>query len=737
MQAPVPKKISPRDSLEFYYSILDNSTDLISVLNEQGYYQFVGGSVKRLLGFEPDELVGVSAFTLIHPEDVPLALSSMEEVLTVPQVQLPPFRFQSKSGQWHWIDCTATNMLQNEHVRGIVTNSRDITKAIDLAYRNDYHQAYYESLFFEHPDAVFTLNLKGEFQQVNQHMQTLAGYPDADVLGIPYTALVHPDSREQADKAFQRISSGEAHTVELCIVTKNQSIRNISLSVMPVYFRGELMGAQGIARDITEAVKSQKLVKEQAQQLNNIVESISEPFYALDSHWRFTFVSAAFASFVNMDRSAITGTVIWELFPELVHTKFYAASQEVARDKTTLHFEENFSQPRQCTLSVTLYPASDGIAVHLVDITTQKQIQQQIEKLSFVASKTINGVTIMDTEGRIEWVNDGFCRLTGYDRNEVVGITPSDLLQGPETDPETSKRIRGRYHTLKPFSEEILNYKKNGEKIWFYIDVTPIFDQQGNLQNYIAIQTDITEKKEAETKLVKLADDLYKQNLDLQQFTYIISHNLRAPVANALGLAQLVKKLPKEAASYDAAIEKLYDSIDKLDSVVKDINKVLSIRDTGRNSPREMVNLQEVCQEVLHDFKEKLEASEAAVEMAIPPDYALLSIRSYLYSILHNLFSNSIKYKSEKRRLELCVEVKRDKRGYVLTVRDNGSGMDMHLVEHQLFQLYKRFHPNISGKGIGLFLVKTQVQALSGKIVVESAPDAGTTFKIFLGAKHV
>ncbi|AKD05160.1 hypothetical protein PKOR_21410 [Pontibacter korlensis] len=724
-------------SREFYRAIIGNSMDLIAVMDEEGNYSFIGDSVTAILGYEPKELLGVNAFSLIHPKDLPAVQAMLENLQPLKPTVFPLLRFKTKDGGWRWLESTLCDMLQNEHVQGILVTSHDVTEATELAYQNDFHQAYYRSLFFEHPDTVFTLNLHGEFQQVNKHGQTLTGYTESEFLRTSYTTLVHPDFLEITEKAMQKVWAGEAHTIEVCIITQQGGLKNISVSIMPIYFRGKLQGAQGIAKDVTETVKAQQLIQEQAQQLNNILESITEPFYALDSSWRFTFVSSAYASYMGLDQTAIVGQVIWEVLPGLVTTKFYKVCHEVAEQKISAHFETIYEAPEPRTLQVSVYPSTAGIAVHFIDITERKNLQSKLEKLSLVASKTVNGIVIMDADSRIEWVNDGFCRLTGYSRDEVLGLKPSDILQGPDTDPKVSKRILEKYKTLEPFSEEVLNYRKSGEKLWFYIDVTPIFDQEGKLVNYIAIETDITEKKEAEAKLVKLADDLYKHNLDLQQFTYIISHNLRAPVANALGLTQLMNKLPKDSATYHTALQKLQGSIQQLDTVVKDINHILSLRDSGRVSTREQVSLAQVCQDVLDHLGEEIQHIGANIKIDIAPEHCLLSIRAYLYSILYNLVTNSLKYRSEKRQLTLTIATERDKRGYVLTVRDNGLGMEMHLVQNHLFQLYKRFHPNIYGKGIGLFLVKTQVQALSGKIEVESAPEAGTTFKVYLGAKHV
>ncbi|GHA55270.1 PAS domain-containing sensor histidine kinase [Pontibacter akesuensis] len=737
MQPSVHTPTTPTQSLEFYRSIVSKNKDLFSVIDRHGNYVFVSESAETIYGYKPSDMVGKSSLSFIHPNDQPTILACIAAVLAGESPQVPPFRYRIKSGEWRWIQSAATNMLADPHVQGILVNSRDVTEAFLLSKERDYHQAYYKSLFFEHPDTVFTLSNEGRFQRVNQHIQKLTGYNVTDLVDSQFGEIVHPDSIPAANEAYKRVMQGEAHTMEIRIITKQRQEKHISVSVMPVYFGGVMKGIQGIARDVTQATHTQLLIKEQAQQLNNILESISEPFYVLNSSWCFTFVSAAFASFMHKTREELAGKPIWELFPALVNTKLFRACNEVSEKRNTIRFEETYTKTylQPCTLHFTLYPTVDGIAVHFVDVTESYKTQLELEKLSLVASKTINGVIIMGPDRRIDWVNDGFCRLTGYDRQEAIGLVPGELLRGPDTDPAVLERIRQKYKALQPFSEELLCYKKSGERIWLYIDMTPIFNEAGQLVNFVAIKTDISEKKEAEVKQLKLADDLFKQNRDLQQFTYIISHNLRAPVANALGLARLVNKLPKAEPAFDHALDKLHTSVLQLDSVIKDINNLLSIRDSGRVTPRELVNLNQVCREVLESFETEITQCRATFTIDINPGHSLFSIKAYLFSILHNLISNALKYRSEERPLEVLIKVEPDMRGYVLTVCDNGLGLDMQLVKHQLFQLYKRFHPFIHGKGTGLFLVKTQVEALGGKIKVDSMPDQGTTFSIYLGAK--
>jgi methyl-accepting chemotaxis protein PixJ len=123
---------------------------------------------------------------------------------------------------------------------------------------------------------------------------------------------------------------------------------------------------------------------------------------------------------------------------------------------------------------------------------------KELEKLSLVASKTSNAIILTNQEGLIEWANEGFTRITGYTLEEALGKKPGSLLQGPDTDPATVQRIREKLLAKQPFTEEILNYTKQGEPYWLSLNITPSLDQNGNVTQFIAIESDVTERKQSE-----------------------------------------------------------------------------------------------------------------------------------------------------------------------------------------------------------------------------------------------
>lgn len=142
------------------------------------------------------------------------------------------------------------------------------------------------------------------------------------------------------------------------------------------------------------------------------------------------------------------------------------------------------------------------------DISEQVKTLEEVKRLSIVASKTDNSVLILDNELRIEWVNAGFTRLSGYTLAEVEGKKPFEFLHGLETDPIVTARIKGAATLQRPCSEEILNYSKDGRKYWVRITVTPVFNEKKTLDKFVTIQSDITEQKEFEKSISAVASEL-------------------------------------------------------------------------------------------------------------------------------------------------------------------------------------------------------------------------------------
>jgi signal transduction histidine kinase len=236
-----------------------------------------------------------------------------------------------------------------------------------------------------------------------------------------------------------------------------------------------------------------------------------------------------------------------------------------------------------------------------------------------------------------------------------------------------------------------------------------------------------------EREVEKRTKELLDHNHQLEQFAFISAHNLRSPVARILGLGEVLK-LSKDAAEEKMILEKLVYTTQELDTVVKDLNKILEIRKNNTSVITEIQLAQEMAL-VRATLQKEIEDTHAQITEDFSRVTAIQSVKPYIDSILMNLVSNAIKYRNPERKPVIAVSSDQIEEFICLSVRDNGLGINLTKYEDKLFKLYNRFHSHVEGKGMGLYLVKTQVAALGGKIEAVGNTDHGMTFKVFLPSK--
>ncbi|HEY8937624.1 MAG TPA: ATP-binding protein, partial [Cyclobacteriaceae bacterium] len=222
---------------------------------------------------------------------------------------------------------------------------------------------------------------------------------------------------------------------------------------------------------------------------------------------------------------------------------------------------------------------------------------------------------------------------------------------------------------------------------------------------------------------------LIKQNHDLQQFSFIVSHNMRSPVARILGLLELIKMEDSTVTDQELYYQYLKESALGLDQIISDLNQIITIR-KGMDIVEEKIDFEKILKHNQTDLIDEITRAGAEVITSINVD-EFDSVKGYVQSILYNLLSNAVKYRSPNRNPLVTIRIF-EQNGYVLfEVKDNGLGINLPESRlHEVFSLYKRLHTHVQGKGLGLYLVKTQVEALNGKIEVQSKTGIGTIFLV-------
>lgn len=228
-------------------------------------------------------------------------------------------------------------------------------------------------------------------------------------------------------------------------------------------------------------------------------------------------------------------------------------------------------------------------------------------------------------------------------------------------------------------------------------------------------------------QLVQTNEELIRHNSDLLQFSYTVSHNLRGPVSSMIGLLNLMDTHDLTGDN-QAIVAYLKNATHSLDGTIKDLSSIIDIRNKI-SRVRQSVDLNEELNHVLTLLQKDIDDSEAMIHRHLQVD-AVHTVKPMLASVLYNLVSNAIKYRSPDRPLVISVTSRAEGEFSIVEVADNGLGLDVVRFKDKLFGLYKRFHTHTDGKGLGLFLVKLQVEALGGRVDVASVLNHGTTFSV-------
>jgi signal transduction histidine kinase len=230
--------------------------------------------------------------------------------------------------------------------------------------------------------------------------------------------------------------------------------------------------------------------------------------------------------------------------------------------------------------------------------------------------------------------------------------------------------------------------------------------------------------------LIETNNELAKHNTELRQFSYTVSHNLRGPVASLLGLLSLIE-FDTLDENNKKIITFLKTSIYQLDIIIHDLSKIIDIRNDIFKI-RQKIDLIKEIEDIKKILSKEIESHHIKFSYDINTEEALYSVRPMIHSILFNLISNSIKYRSMDRTTEIQIKARHTANYFVLSIKDNGLGIDLNRYKENLFKLYKRFHFHTEGKGLGLYLVKLQSESLGGRVEVNSELNKSTTFTIYL-----
>ena len=537
------------------------------------------------------------------------------------------------------------------------------------------------------------------------------------------------------------ISKGIPFDDKFQITTAKNNIKYIECICQIEMIDGKPAHLLGTFQDITN---EQNLINElqlNVEKFSSIFSSANDAIFIIDtSNGIITDCNTRSSDLTGYDIVELKGFHNSKLFPEESRKQVnYILNYNLHRNEYTInetYIETKYGKSIPVEIASGKKFQVDNftyLVCYIRDISERKNAENKLNLLSLAASGTTDTIVITNENGKAVWANQAYLDLTGLSMQEIIGQKPGYLSKGPETDVQTSLLLREAIKNKENIKVTILNYNKKKEKYWFELNISTVFDSKNNFMNFVGVGRNVTSRIEKELELKRLLEVTSSQNSKLYNFTHIVSHNIRSHASNLSMVIDVIESTVdiSEKLSY---FDLFKEGTEKLSETIEYLNEIITIQQKT-NIEKTKINLKHEIEKTKMALSLVIKESKITITDTIPDDLIVTAIPAYLDSILLNLFTNAIKYKSPERKPTLKIGYEIIEGYTVLNFKDNGLGLDLKKNAHKLFGMYKTFHGNEDAKGIGLFITKNQLEAMNGKIEIESEVGQGSNFKIYLNEK--
>ena len=639
------------------------------------------------------------------------------------------------------LESVATSWLIGSR-RGVVQGAR----AAREAHQEIEHRM--RSVLDHSPALVYMKDLQGRLLYVNRQVeQTWQMRLDEIVGKTAFDFVPHEVAEEHVRNDQDVLRLGRAVTCEEVDNTGPGRRTYLSVKFPLRQPDGQLYGLCGISTDITELKAAERALQESEARARAVLDTAVDGIITIDEQGTVLSANPATKRIFGYAPEELLGQPIQVLMPEsyaskhsqyLNHyletgeRKVIGAGREVEgrrKDGSTFPMDLSVSEVQL-----------DGrrIFTGLVrDITERRRAEEALrrseaELLAFFETSAIGLVQVEPDTRRFIRVNDAYCRITGYSREELLTMRAGDFNHpddhagdmaalGPQLRGETTQyKIEKRY------------VRKDGAAVWVQIDSTMIRDSSGKPIRSAAVVQDITERKRAETALRELTTTLEQRvrerTAELEAFSYTVSHDLRAPLRAMTGFSEALledygDRLDETGRNY---VQRIRVASSKMDRLIKDLLDYSRL--TRSEVPLQPVDLDDVVAEALQALHADIVATQAdiAVGEALP---TVPAHRQTLTLVLQNLVSNALKFVRPGETPRVRIEAVQSNGTVRLRVRDQGIGIPPEHAE-RVFRIFERLHAEdrYPGTGIGLALVARAMQRMGGRCGVEPTDGGGATF---------
>ncbi|GAB3203109.1 PAS domain S-box-containing protein [Pontibacter aydingkolensis] len=612
--------------------------------------------------------------------------------------------------------------------------------------------------------ALFIMDARGYCTFMNPAAEEMTGYTFEEITKKPLHDMIHhhhPDGTPYPldecpiDRALPTNNEMRAH--EDVFIRKDGTFFNVTCAARPIIENGSPAYTIVEVRDITEEKRAQQAILESEARFRTMADSAPVIIKVRDAEGKFLYVNKQWMDFTGYSFRE-TMDLTWR---DVAHPGDAERISHVFEKglKTRTSFRVEFRMRRNdgayrwvVLTDMPRFGSNNeflGFIGSVIDITEMKEAERKVkqnaellQKLFLEAPAVVGLVRALDFQYVL--ANSQYRRL--YGNRPLVGKTIYDAHTNLEGEGFFS-RIEEVFKTGQPFIgkevQTIIEESKGKFKAYFNMVYQPLIDSDNKIEAVLVFAVEVTELVKARQALLLTNDELSDKNKELQRinndldnFVYTASHDLKSPIANMEGLAALLREeLQERLQESDLQIlDMVQGSINKLKGTIADLAEITKVQ-KELHSTLEPLSFDAALEDVTSDIEGLIKASDAVIITDIQVKDVLYA-RKNLRSIIYNLVSNAIKYKSPDRRPSIKISTYTEGGFVVLEVQDNGLGIKKEQ-QHKLFTMFKRLHSHVEGTGIGLYIVKRIIENNGGRIEVESDLGKGTTFKVYFKQEPV
>ncbi|MBT1705408.1 PAS domain-containing sensor histidine kinase [Chryseosolibacter indicus] len=710
------------------------------------------GNSDFVLGYRSEELGNIQRWIkLIHADDREQALLELKTA----QGALTPYdvnyRFRKKNGDYCYMHDRGFFVAdQNGDPTRMLGMMMDVSKARQTEETLKENYRFRESIERTMPGILYVHDLSSRqtiyINKVEAPLSFTNGkdlYTDEDLnklKGEIRSKIIHPDDIKKLYHWTKEVA-GTVRESEYRVLMKDNQYRWFHSRDTPFRWdeQGNVTQIIGISQDITAQKEASEKLRNSERSYRELFDSVGEGICIQREDGLIIDVNRGASVLYGYNKEELIGRTPGFLSAEkkndfdfIRHKLKEAARGEIQRFEFwgKKKNEEVFLVEVQLTKG-TYFGEEIIIATHW-DITerrkTEEALRESEQRFRALHAASFGGIGLHD-HGVIIDCNQGLCNLTGFTYDELIGKNGIELIA-----PEWRDFVINNIKTSFEGAYDVEGIKKDGTRYILEVHGKNIPYEGKNIR--VTEFRDVTERKRAQeqiieqnTKLIAVAEDLKRKNDQLEEFTQIVSHNLRSPVGNIVTLLSFFENTTSEAERKEY-LNLLKESSAMTLYMLNDLNEVLKVKQ-NKNIEKQELRFEAVLQQVFKMLNAKISNTGAQINFDFNNGPTLIYPNIYLESILLNLLDNALKYRHPERPPYIEFKTYKDRSdNTVLVVRDNGLGINLQRYGHQVFKLRKTFHKHPESRGVGLFMIKNQIETMGGEITIESKEGEGSTFLI-------